>query len=216
MSYTLAVIFSFSIVVPSLIGWIRFREINPAYYPFIYCLWIGLANEVISFLLIRNGHSNAVNNNIYVLTESLLITWLFFKLGLFQRQKFLFPLFLFLLISIWSAEALYIRSLHVRYIYFRISYSFLIAMMSVNMINRQLLTEKENILKNPIFLISVAFVLYYTYKIILLSFQIYGVSQIPLVVAILGIDSYLNLLSIIIFTLAVLWMPTKHRFSPSF
>jgi len=215
MSYTLAVIFSFSIVIPSVIGWIRFNKIDPVYYPFIYCISIGLINEVVSFILIRHGHSNAVNNNIYVLSESLLITWFFFKLGLF-RPRFLFPLFLYLLIIIWLAEAIYARSLHVRYIYFRLFYSFLIAMMSVNMINRQLLNEKENILKNSIFLISVAYVLYYTYKIILLSFQIYGVSQIPLVIAILGIDSYLNLLSIIIFTLAVLWMPIKPRFSLSF
>ena len=90
MSYLIRVIFSFIIVVPVVISWVRFKKINPAYYPFIFCLWIGLINEIASYFCIKYFHNNAVNTNIYSLLESLFITWQFHRWKLFSNTKWLY------------------------------------------------------------------------------------------------------------------------------
>src|SRR5216110_770679 len=104
MNFTLAVIFSFSIFVAAIIGLIRFKRISPVYYPFLYCVWLGTVNEILSYILIRMGYSTAINISIYVLVESLLFTWQFKNWGLFRRSKILFPILIASLILFWSAE----------------------------------------------------------------------------------------------------------------
>src|SRR5205814_10510208 len=98
--------------------------------------------------------------------------------------------------------------------YFRIFYSFLISIMSINIINQQLNFEKKNIVKNPIFLICIGFVIYFTYDVIVGLFWLYGLHMImhfQLNVAIILV--YINLFANLIYALAVLWMPLKHRFT---
>src|SRR5258708_4876976 len=104
MSYAITLILSFSIIIPVVISWIRFRQINPAYYPFIFCLWLGLLNEILSYILSKTIHSNAVNGNIYVLLESFLITWQFYTWKLFNRFKSLYIVILCLLSGVWIVE----------------------------------------------------------------------------------------------------------------
>src|SRR5258708_37796261 len=104
MNYTLFAIFAFSISIPALIGWIRFVKISPTYYPFLFCIWIGLLNEILGYIITHKGYSNAVNNNIYVLIESILITWQFKKWELFERAKWLFLVLLSSYFIFWGIE----------------------------------------------------------------------------------------------------------------
>lgn len=217
MLRTLIVIFSFSIVFAAIIGWIRYKKINPAYYPFIYCIWIGFINEIISYVATRAGYSTAVNNNIYVLIEALLFTWQFKRWGLFQQHQSLFIIILTLFGSIWCIENFYISKITSIRSEFRIVYSFAIVLMSISQLNAILVREKKDLLKNPITLICVGFILFYTYKVLVESFWVYGLNNsrdfrnnVYLILA------YINLICNLIYALAVLWMPTKHRFSLPF
>jgi len=214
MNYTIAAIFSFSIFIAAIIGLIRFKGISPVYYPFLYCLWIGATNELLSYILIRMGHSTAINISIYVLAESLLFTWQFKNWGLFKRSKILFPILLLCLVLFWSIEVFFIEGSKNTISYFRIFHSFLISIMSLNIINEQLNLEKKNILKNSIFLICIVFVIYFTCDVIVGLFWLYGLHmsrqfQFNLAVIII----YINLFANLIYALAVLWMPLKHRFT---
>src|SRR5205814_7501160 len=132
MNFTLVVIFSFSIFIAAIIGCIRFKKISPVYHPFLYCLWIGSANEILSYILVRRGFSTAINISIYVLAESLLFTWQFKNWGLFKRSKILFPILLGSLILFWGIEGFFIVKTQNTISYFRIFYSFLISIMSIN------------------------------------------------------------------------------------
>jgi len=214
MTYTLVIALSFSIAIAAIIGGIRYSKINPAYYPFLYCIWLGLLNEIIGYIITQNGYSNAVNNNIYVLLESLLITWQFRKWGLFQRTKTLFFIILASFILIWLTEIFLLSRMKLITSYFRIVYSFTIVLMSIPIINEQLLRERKNLLKNSIFLICIGFVIYYTYKVIIGLFWLYGFSvSREFRTNIIIILIYINFIANLIYAFAVLWMPTKHRFS---
>lgn len=214
MNYTLAVIFDFTIIIPALIGCIRFRQIDPAYYPFLYCIWIGLLNEIVGICIAHSGHSNAINNNIYVLFESLLLVWQFKNWGLFRRNIFLFPVLLSGFFLLWILEAFFLKTIHYTISYFRLIYSFVIVLMSIPVFSQQLSQERKNILYNSIFLLCVAFIVYYTYKVITGAFWLYGLHlSTPFVSNIIAILLYINLFSNLIYALAILWMPPKHRFS---
>ena len=217
MNELLVLITSFSITIPSIIGWIRFKKINPAYYPFVICIWIGLLNEILSYIVIHTENSNAINSNIYVLIESLLFTWQFKKLGIFDRAKPMFTLLVVFFIMIWVIENFIISRITYFSSYFRIVYSFALSLMSINQVNSLIMKEKKQILMNSIFLICIAFILYYIYKVLVEAFWVYGLNNsrdfrnnVYLILA------YINLICNLIYALAVLWMPKKHRFSLPF
>ena len=85
------------------------------------------------------------------------------------------------------------------------------------MINRQLMRERKSIYKNPIFIICMAFLVYYTFTVIVVVFWQYGLNvSMQFVMNITTILIYINLFTNLIFALAILWIPTKHRFSLPF
>ncbi len=66
-------VFSFSIYIAGILAIIRLKKINKVYYPFLICIWIGCINELLTFLLYKQHNTSAINSNIYILVESLLI-----------------------------------------------------------------------------------------------------------------------------------------------
>ena len=171
-------------------------------------------NELISFLMTKNGQTTAINNNIYVLIESILISWQFKKWGLLQRPRFLFPLLLVLLIISWIVENFIVFKITYISSYFRVLYSFIIVLMSVSVINGLFILDKKDILRNPIFLICIGFIFYYTYKVLVETFWIYGLNHSRgFRNNVYIILTYVNLFANLIYALAVLWMPTKQRFT---
>ena len=216
MNKAIGDIFTLSIAIAAIIGWIRFKKINPAYYPFLFLIWIGLINELISIAIIYivKGNSTALNNNLYSLLESLIITWQFKKWKLFHQASKLFLGIIIVFILLWGIEVFFIADINHTGPYFRVTYSFIIILMSLSMINIILANERKNILKNPIFLICLAFSIYFTYSVIIWSFWLYGLSlSKEFLKNLTAILFYINLFSNLIYALAVLWMPTKHRFS---
>ena len=216
MTYELATIFSLSIGIGAIIGLIRFEKINPAYYPFLYCIWIAFFNEVLSYYITRKGGSNGINNNIYALTESILIVWFFKNMNLFRNVKWLFGVILSSFILVWAGEIIFGKGINQTTSYFRIFYSFVVVIMSGIMLNMQLFRERKNILKNAIFLICLAFLIYYTYKIIVTVFVLYATKEAktsPFAINLFTILIYINLFINLVYAIAVLWMPSKHRFS---
>lgn len=136
MNHTLVLIFSFSIIVPAIIGIVRFNKINQIYFPFLLCIWIGMLNELINVLLINFLHvSNSVNTDIYCLIEALLYTWLFRNLNLFQHTK-QYILLMSFLCTAWLIDNFIISKITWFDSYFTIVYSLVIVLMSITIINR--------------------------------------------------------------------------------
>ena len=214
MSFTLVTLFAFSITIAAVIGCIRFSRINPAYYPFLYFIWLGFLNEILSFTLVKFGYTTSLNNNIYVLAESFLIAWQFKNWGIFGKNRLWFIITLSLFFVAWSIENVFIGSILKVTFYFRILYSFIIVLFSVNIINGIIIRERKNIIKNPVFLICMGFVIYFTFKVLVQTSWLYGINMSKefankVVVIIESINLFANL----IYALAILWMPTKHRFT---
>ena len=214
MDYNLVVIFSFSIVLAGIIGLFRFKKISLIYYSFIFLLWFGFLNEVISFILIKSNHSNAINSNIYVLLESVLIVWFFKTQTLFERAKKVANWMILFYIVIWCAQNFYFSSIINFSSYFTIVYSFITVLMSINLINRLISNEKGRIFRNSAFLICIGFILFYTCSVLIEIFWIYGLnSSLEFRFHVYRVMTFINLIVNLIYALAVLWIPKKREYT---
>lgn len=214
MNYNLIAIFSFSIGVPGITGLLRFRKIDASYYPFIFSLWLGLVNEVTSFLLIRQGYSNAINSNIYVLLESVLLLFFFKQQGLFRRHPGFFNGLLSLYIVLWVSENFLLSQIRKFDSYFIVVYSFSTVLMSISLLNNLIDSERKAIWRNAAFLIVVGFILFYTCTVLIEIFWVYGLNASrSFRFQVYRIMTFVNLFVNLIYTIAVLWMSRKREYT---
>jgi hypothetical protein len=213
MNFTLIDIFSYAVAIAAVIGLVRIRHIDQVYYPFILLLWIAVANEVIGTILIATIHTNAINSNLYVLLESLLLVIFFNRLQLFPRKS-IFYFFLFTFAAAWIVENLLIFRITTFHSYFRVLYSFITVLMSIHMINKLLTAEQRGLARNSVFLVMIGFIIYFTYKALVEIFWIYGLnSSTAFRIDVYRIMVFVNLTVNIIFALAVLWIPRKRVYT---
>lgn len=210
MNYNLLIIFSASIFIATITGWVRFKRLNPSWLPLLACFTVASANEILSFILTKSGHFTMVNNNIYVLAEALLLCWQFKKWGLFDRHKILFFILVAVIAAIWIIENLITTGLFKINFYFRISYSFIIVLMSISCINSIIFTYRGRLWKSPVFLCCTGFIIYFTYKILIEAFWLYGLNasrdfRVHVYLFLTWINFFVNL----VYALAILWIPKK-------
>jgi hypothetical protein len=213
MTHTQVVLFSSTILLPSIIGLIRHHKIERRFYPFIICLLAGTVNEIISFIVSWVGYSTTLNNNVYVLAEALLILWQFKEWGLFQNYKKTYLTLIFVLILSWLYENSDLDELSKMRMNFRLLYSFLIVLMSIHLNNKLVFTYRKNLIRSPIFLMCCGFSFYFTFKILVEIFWEYGLTnssnfQTNVYIILTWINGFVN----IIYALAILCIPTKPRY----
>lgn len=214
MSFYVIVLLSFTILIAGIIGGVRFKHIHHTYYPLLYFFWLAGLNEIVNYSLAINGIYTLLNGNIYVLIESFLITWYFQKIGIFRRIPVLFYCILTAFGVTWAFENFIFSSITNVGVYFRITYSFIIVLMSIHAINNLIANNRGMLLKNASFLICIGFIVYYTYKVIIEAFFIYGLSSsIRFQDVIYDILVYINVVVNFIYALAALWMPKRQAFT---
>ena len=210
MSYYEVVLFSASIFIATVIGWVRFSKTGPSILPFLLCLTIGTVNEVLSFILTMSGNYTTLNNNIYVLAEALCITWQFRRWELFRKAARWYYAIMIFIILLWIIDYLVFTDFSKLNFYFRIFYSFLIVLMSVQMNNILIFTFRKRLLQSHIFLICSGFIIYFTYKILIETFWLYGLAKSrDFRISVYLVLAWINLIVNIIYALAMLWIPKK-------
>lgn len=210
MSSLVSDILNLAIFIAGVISVIRFPKMDTAYYPFIFLLWIGCVNEILSIVLVRMGLYTIVNSNIYILIESLMLTWYFKKMKVFNATPCLFFVTLFSLACFWMIENLVMHPVTHYSIYFRIYYSALIVLMSILTINHLLLTEQKAVGRNASFILCVGFITYFLIKVLVNAFWLYGLSSSrEFLLQVSRILVIVNLITNLIYALAIVWIPKK-------
>lgn len=221
MSDTLRFILSLSIVFAVVIGIVRFRKIDRAYYPFIYYISLMLLVEIIVKLLMNNGLSNAliVFLNLYTLAEFSLLTWLFHAWGLFNRNKTIFVSVLGAFVVAWGVVTLFIENVFTPNYLFRILYSFALVFFSVSTFNKMVVHHRGRIFRNAQFWICLGIIIFFTFflldcstKLTLLGLTTSKVFRANLQKIIV----FSNLLVNILYAVAVIWIPRKKNFMTRF
>jgi hypothetical protein len=216
MSFDWTAIISFSIFIAGIIALFRFRKIQTAYYPFLFCIWIACCNEIANYFLIRQGGSNHLNNNIYALVEACLITALFRNLKVIKNRKLYFLLqgSFFL---VWLLTNFLLGNVKIVTGYFYIYYGFVIALLSISLINELVFSARTSLLKNASFLLALGFLMFFSGQVMVYGFWLYGLnSGSNFLHKVFQIIIYINLVSNLIYSFAVLCMPQKLRFTLPF
>jgi hypothetical protein len=213
MYFELNAVFSLSISIGAIIGLVKVRKADPAYYPFLYLLWLGLLNEIISLIIMNAGYSNIINYNVYSLAEALLITWQFKRWRLFERHKLLYYLLQVLFIVTWSVENFLLKKFETFNSYFTIEHSFIIVLMSIELFNRVIFKEPVRLWRNPVFLICIGMMMFFIYALLIEVFWIYGLNQTKeFRISVYEILTYINLITNLLFAFATIWIPMKREY----
>ncbi len=212
MGFLVSLVSSYSILLPFFAAVWRFRRINQVFYPFLLIILLGLINETVSILIIYEGYSNVVPYNIYSLLEAVIALWQLEKWKLFPHRRWWMALSA-LFLAVWIVEVFWISGFYAFCSYFILLSSFVITILSILMINRTIVSGTGNLSRNPIFIISVGFVIYYAYSLIVESFVVNSTgNDLPLMSRIELIFGYTNIFTNLLYTLAIAWMPTRLRF----
>ncbi len=204
-----------AVILPFIIGLIRFRRIDKGYQPFFIMLAVGVLSELIDRFVIKIAHaSNAVPSNIYSLLEWLLIAWQFHVWGFLRTRQKVFYIVLLVPALIWAWENLLLGHIREFPPYYRFFYCFLIVLLSVNKINFMITHDNRNLLRHPDFLICIAFIIYFIYRIIYeWAYQVSLFGKTDITVTIIFLFAYINALTNIIFAIALLMIPAPEKFT---
>lgn len=205
-----AFLLSLSILAPAITGVVRYRKIPASYHPLIYLLLLGLANEIICYLFFYHT-SNAVPTNIYFLCEFLLLAWQFRNWKNILRIKWVYRLLMGGMSALWVAENIILGRIAVFSPAFQVAYSLALVLLAINQLSWLVVNDRSRIFTNPVFIIAIAIIIFFSYKVLTEIFYHYA----PLSAIknnIFVIESYLNVGYNILLTIALICVPPKSSF----
>lgn len=214
LNYYLFIAFSYSIAFAAILGLVRFKRIASEYRPFVYLCVIALLNEGVSTVCVEIFRSNVINANIYILIELYFLLWLFRNWGTIQRSNRFYLYFGVVLTAIWIFDNFLIHPFEQFNSIYRISYAIALVFLSIDHINFMIVTENRNILRNASFLIATGILLFYCLKGVIEVFYLFQIQlSDSFYNALIVMLAIVNLVSNLIYAIAILWIPQKQRFS---
>ncbi|HKO82715.1 MAG TPA: hypothetical protein VJU78_20050 [Chitinophagaceae bacterium] len=165
MTATTIFLLSLSVLFPFLIGLLRWRVISQRYYPLFIVFCFALLVEILYAFTSKNM-AWVPGNNLYILVESILIPLQFIVWGYMDKKRRAFYIIAGILILGWIAEHLVIGHITGLYPYFRMFYSLLIVLLSINMLNYLVIHEEKNLVRHPVFIICTGFIIFFTYQLV--------------------------------------------------
>jgi len=202
---------NYTVLIPAVIGMIRFKKMLPDFYPFVFLIWLGWLNETLNIAMIYTYQSNTINSNLYVILEYGLILLQFYKWNGTSVNKY--RVFAILGLAVWFTDNAIIHSITENNSLFRVFLSFVVVFLSIDQINKILVFEKGMLLKNAVFIICIGFLFYFGCKAFVESFNIlrFGLSNLFLG-NLWTILYFVNAFTNALFALAMLWIPGKQKF----
>jgi hypothetical protein len=210
MDKSIAFILSLSVFIPLITGLVRYGELPVSYFPLIYLLGIGLINEVVSYLFFYNS-TNAIPTNIYFLVEFFFFIWQFRAWKNIIRKNWVHRSLLIVMTAIWVIENVILGRLDEFSPFFQVIYSMLLILLAVNQLNWLLVNERGDIVTNPIFIICIAIIIFYSYKVLTEVFYFYAPENL-MKNNIFVIESYVNVGYNVLLAIAILCIPQRRNF----
>ena len=201
-----------TVLIPLIIGVIRFHKLNASYHPFILLLLMAFTSEVISFICIRFLHdNNAITVNLYALIECMILLYQFRTWGFLHRKQKLFYTLVVLYAIIWIMEDLVFFRIEEYTPFFKGAYSFGIVLLSINEINYMIVQDNKQLFRNAKFLICLGFIIYFIYQIIYeASYYVLGRDNVVrIATSIISMFGYMNAFVNLLYGVAVLLIPEK-------
>jgi hypothetical protein len=222
LSVELRYILSLSIIFAVIIGIVRYRKIDRAYYPFIYYICLAVVIETAYLVLMDNGQIQPVRVmlNTFAFFEFGLLAWMFHAWGLFNGNRTFFIGLIIGFFVAWFVITFIIGVINKEpNLYFRILYSFALVLFAVSTFNKMVVNHRGKIFENAKFWICLGIIIFFTFflldnatKISLLKQNVSRGFRANLQ----NLIVYTNVLVNLLYAVAVLWIPRKKNFMTSF
>ena len=203
---------AYSILVPFIIACIKIDRLNTIYKPFLFFVFAGFTSELLCSIHIWLHRPFYIVLNIYFLVQAYYVTWQFKNWGLFKKYwKVYWVLQAFYSLA-WLLEDVYFDFTKYILSYFVIASNFIMAIMSISIINKLVIKVHGSLWKNPVFLICFAWLVFFTFSVLAETFFKYGLQVPEFAGKIYRIVQLTNVVTNIIFGIAILWIPSKPKF----
>jgi len=166
MGVVLNFVLSQAIAIPIIVALIRIKKIDKVYYPLLILLFISLLSELASFICINVFKTNAPVIKIYSLIECIIILYQLYLWKNAASSRSMFIVLGLVCIVFWLVEVIVFKNINTFSPYFRVFYAFVIILLCINQINAMMFYHNVVLLKNPVFIICLAFIICYLYQII--------------------------------------------------
>jgi hypothetical protein len=200
-----------TILFPLVCSIIKRKEIPATFLPFFILLWI---SALFTYLTMALQESSAVSANIYVLVEPIFVLWLLYNWGRLHG-KWINPVSIFIfLLAVWITDNFIIHNIRTTNSIYRVAYAFILVFISLEHINYQIVSVRDNLFKDSSFIIAVTFVILYAYKATLETFFMLHIQMSnAFAVKLFLILQVVTYLTNVIFGLAILWIHKKQKFT---
>lgn len=208
---------------PFILGLIRWKKMDPIFHPFILLLGCAFLAELFRCFQLINYYNklglglgtSLIGYNLYVLAISILFIIFFYNLGQMRNPRFVFFSILGLFCIVWILDHFILsgNKIHTNTRVFRVFYSFFLCILSIQHINKLLVQERGNLIKNSSFLICVGILVFFLPYIITEGiFLFMDKNSVPFIESIFEWRKYSIILLYLIYTFAVVWIPQKKPF----
>ena len=212
MSYFLfTMISALSIAVPCIAGLFRLKQmLLKRNLPLFILLFTGLANETVSFLVIKCHKPNLLNSNLFTVIEYLIYVWLFMNI----RAKHFKSIWIGLIIGIttWILDNFILHSLRSSNSLFRIVSSLMICWFCIDKLSELTLTVVSDRFKKIDLLLCLSLLAYFTFRGFILIFKQFApIYTASFCMDLLIIISALNIMVNISFSIIILCLPKTQQ-----
>ena len=159
-----------SVILPALIGLVRWRKLQAIDRPIILLCVFLVLNELVRRQMAIGGYRGYMTYNIGILVTGLLFLWQFVLWGIFKNNKWLIAALTATYCTVWSFDHFFLNSIHEFTHIFRVIMSCSLVVMSVAHLNNLIIEERAALYSNGRFIITVAILISYLYKIIVDTF----------------------------------------------
>lgn len=213
LPFIYVIIFGQTVAIAAVIGLVKYRSMLKSYRIFVWFTWLCLIGEGLNVIMAHFYRTNAVNGNIYVFLEAIVLLALFYQWEAMSK-KVLWGLIV-ASVAVWLCDNLVFGTIHRANGLFRLFYALIIVVLSIDQINVIVLYERRKLARNAKFLICCLFAFYYAFKA---TYEVFYF--IPLKVMskqfymqLFWIFIYINLLTNLGYAIAALWIPRKQKFT---
>lgn len=215
MSLLLQFILAMSCLIPAVPGIIKYKKAPVNYRPFLLLIFLAVITELIAdipLVLYKSDAAMDIAHPLYAIAE------IYLMLLFFKKNKVLFPNFFLLALPLMSfilslfvyagGESTFITHFNS---YFDIAVKALFITLSIRLLSSEIFETQTPAFKNPRMVIAFGCILYYCFYMMVQVFVTLTKGS-GLWQNIFSIHQFINVLSYLIFTWAIIWIPAKQTY----
>ena len=208
----ISLVVALSSLIPLITGVIKFNKIHNKYKSFIYLIALYALTEIVGQILIFINQAvlHTLMMNVFVFLDffflyTIIVHWI-------RRKPKVYDYAIVILLAfIWIYDNLILNKITVTNSIFRIIYSIVICAISISLMNKQIMNLNRQFFRDPLFIIGLSSLIFYTYKAIYESIYLINVNNNHTLIISFGILIIINFLNYLLLTIAILCMEKRNK-----